>query len=77
MVREFILGLVKPGDLDEESFSILDEFWVNDTCLVRDRLVSSIVRSHLRYLKWYCQKYRIRLGISIRRLAPYRLPVTG
>lgn len=50
-VREFLLEVVKPRDLDEESFSILDHFWEDDVHLMEERLISSVVRSHLRYLK--------------------------
>lgn len=51
-VRQFLLEAVKPKDIDEESISILGFFWQGHEEM-KERLLVSFVRSHLRYLKWY------------------------
>ncbi|CAK9143602.1 unnamed protein product [Ilex paraguariensis] len=54
-VRAFILERVAPRDLDEESFSQLRLFWINDEEMMLERLLQSYLKLHLEYLHWYAK----------------------
>ena len=53
-VRYYILEKVRPKDLDFLSFNLLSLFYVLDPVNMGERLLVSLIRLHLEYLKWYC-----------------------
>lgn len=53
MVRQFILERVRPRDLHTEDFDRLRLFWRNDDCEYYEWFLTSYVKLHLEYLRWY------------------------
>lgn len=57
-VRWFILGKVKPREIDEESINELNLFWEpHDKGLMLERLLKSFLRLHLNYYLWYAKRF--------------------
>lgn len=56
MVRARLLELVRPKDLDENSFLKLYKFWEPDGHALIETLLHPVVKQHLEYVSWYARQ---------------------